>query len=64
MPEKFISLLHYIPFFGLFAVRNTVGTPLITRLLEMAVMAAVAAGFATFVGVEILKKDVSGCLFW
>ena len=52
-------LLDYIPFLGLISGKAQTATPLTTRLVETAVMSAVAGAFATYVGVEILKNDIN-----
>lgn len=57
--ENCRQLLDYIPFIGLMAGRTEMATPLSTRLFETAIMSAVAGGFATYVGVEVLKADIN-----
>lgn len=52
-------LLDYIPFFGLIASKTQMATPLTTRLVETAIMSAVAGAFATYVGVEVIKNDIN-----
>ena len=52
-------LLDYIPFLGLISGKSQMDAPLTTRLVETAVMSAVAGAFATYVGVEILKNDIN-----
>lgn len=59
MPEKYRPLLDFIPFIGLMVNKHTISTPIFTRLLETAIMSAVAGAFATYVGVELLKSDVA-----
>lgn len=51
--------MDYIPFLGLISGKSQMATPLTTRLVETAVMSAVAGAFATYVGVEILKNDIN-----
>jgi outer membrane murein-binding lipoprotein Lpp len=52
-------LLEYIPFLGLMTGKTQMATPLTTRLVETAIMSAVAGGFAVYVGVEVLKSDIN-----
>lgn len=52
-------LLDYIPFMGLISGKTQMATPLTTRLVETAIMSAVAGAFATYVGVEIIKVEIS-----
>lgn len=51
--------IDYIPFIGLMTNGTKPPTPLTTRLFETAVMSAVAGGFATYIGVELLKADMN-----
>lgn len=53
------SLVDYIPFVGLAINHDATRTPIVTKLIETAIMAAVAAGFATYIGVELLRQDVT-----
>lgn len=53
-------LIEYIPFLGLISGKTQMATPLTTRLVETAIMSAVAGAFATYVGVEIIKTDING----
>lgn len=52
-------LLDYIPFMGLISGKTQMVTPLTTRLVETAIMSAVAGAFATYVGVEIIKVEIN-----
>ena len=56
---KWTGIIEYVPFISLMAGRPSSQTPLFTKLLETAIMSAVAGAFATYVGVELLKSDVS-----
>lgn len=49
----------YVPFIGLAINQDVTKTPIVTKMVESAVMAVAATGFAMYVGVELLKQDVS-----
>lgn len=57
--ENCRQLIDYIPFLGLISGKTPMATPLTTRLVETAIMSAVAGAFATYVGVEVLRSDIN-----
>lgn len=57
MPERIKTLLDFIPFIGLM-VSPPRNLPIVTKLLETAIMSAVAGAFATYIGVEMLKVEI------
>ena len=59
MDDNCRHLLDYIPFLGLISGKTQMATPLTTRLVETAIMSAVAGAFATYVGVEIIKVEIN-----
>lgn len=61
MPDESCrQLIEYIPFLGaIISGKNHMATPLTTRLVETAIMSAVAGAFATYIGVEVLKSDIN-----
>lgn len=48
----------YIPFMSLMA-GNPQNTPLITKMIETAVMSVVAGAVGVYVGVEVIKNDLT-----
>lgn len=58
MPERLRHFLDYLPFVAL-VVNNPRQTPFVTKMMETAVMSCVAAGFATYIGVELLKVEIT-----
>lgn len=59
MPERFRHVLDYLPFVTLMAGQPSHQTPIVTRLIETAIMSCVAGGFATYIGVEMLKVEIA-----
>ena len=51
--------LSYLPFFGLMAGQSNGSTPIITKLLEAAVMSLVTSAIGVYVAVEVLKSDLN-----
>lgn len=51
-------MLEYLPFVTLMAGQPASQTPIVTRMIETAVMACVAGAFATYIGVELLKVEI------
>lgn len=59
MPERLRQIFDYLPFAALMSGPAPRQTPLIAKLLEAAVMSCVAGGFATYIGVELLKVEIT-----
>ena len=57
MNEKFEAIINSLPFVGL-VTGNATSNPMFTRLIETAVMSAVAGSFAVYIGVKILETEV------
>ena len=63
-PQKLIEFLgshpwaEYIPFLGMTAGKPIGTTPLMTRLIETAIMSIVAGAVGIYVGVEVIKNDL------
>lgn len=59
MPERLRHLIDFLPFVTLMAGNPSNKTPMVTRMIEMAIMSCVAGGFATYIGVEMLKVEIA-----
>lgn len=57
--EKCHQFAQYLPFVGLAMGTDTSKSPMITRMLEAAIMSAVAGGFALYVSVEVIKGELN-----
>tara|TARA_R110000803_G_scaffold4054_9_gene13928 strand:- start:4217 stop:4492 length:276 start_codon:yes stop_codon:yes gene_type:complete len=56
--EKCHHFINYLPFVGLNMSNMDVKSPFITRMLEAAIMSAVAGGFAMYISVAIIKTEI------
>lgn len=63
-PHKLIDFItshpwaEYMPFVGLAAGKPIGSTPIITRMVETAIMSVVAGAVGIYVGVEVIKNDL------
>jgi hypothetical protein len=61
MPDEHCrTLIDVIPFLGLAMAKGTPNSPLMTRLIETAIMSVIAGGFATYLGVKLLEQEMTG----
>ena len=56
LSDKTAEILNYIPFVSL--VVSNKPSPMSTKLVEMAIMAAISAGFSIYLAVPIIQKDI------
>jgi hypothetical protein len=57
--DYFIKFIDYIPFVGLAAGNNTIGsTPIITRLLEAGIIGIVAGFISVKVSTSVMENDM------
>lgn len=66
MPERILKIvdwLHYMPFIGLLVTQKSTiidakTSPMITRLIETAIMAVIAGGLAIYVSIPQMKDHI------
>lgn len=63
-PHKLIDFVashpasEFIPFLGLAAGKPIGSTPMLTRMIETAIMSIIAGAVGVYVGVEVIKNDL------
>jgi outer membrane murein-binding lipoprotein Lpp len=57
MPQHYISFFEQLPFVAL--AMGKVERPLYTKLFETAIMSVVAGAVGVYVGVEVIKNDLT-----